>query len=87
MPDLGVFIDIQIDEGRLPADIAATLVPLCPVEIFMLEDGRLIVRPDQVDECTLCELCLAIAPPGAITIRKKYKDEQLVSRGVQKQST
>ena len=79
---MGVFINIALDDAKLSPELARNLVPLCPVEIFALDGHRLIVRPDQEDECTLCELCLNAAPPGAITIAKSYKDEVLVSRGV-----
>ncbi len=79
---MGIFINIMLDDAKLTPELARTLVPLCPVEIFALEGDRLVVRPDQVDECTLCELCLHAAPTGAITITKSYKDDVLVSRGI-----
>jgi len=78
---MGVFINITLDDAQLTPELARKLVPLCPVEIFALDRDRLVVRPDQEDECTLCELCLNAAPSGAITITKTYKDEVLVSRG------
>jgi NAD-dependent dihydropyrimidine dehydrogenase PreA subunit len=78
---MGLFIEITVKDDQLSPDMARSLVQLCPVEIFTLEGDRLVVRPDQVDECTLCELCLNAAPVGTITIRKTYKDETLVSRG------
>jgi NAD-dependent dihydropyrimidine dehydrogenase PreA subunit len=78
---LGTFINIHIDYSELPPEQARRLPPLCPVDIFVMTDGRLKVRPDNEDECTLCELCLEAAARGAITIRKAYKDEALVSRG------
>jgi NAD-dependent dihydropyrimidine dehydrogenase PreA subunit len=77
----GVFITISVDESRIKPDVARSLVSICPVDIFGLDGERLIVKPDQVDECTLCELCLMTAPAGALVIHKRYKDEQLVSRG------
>lgn len=78
---MGVFIEITVDETRIGSEVAPALVQRCPVDIFALDRKRLIVRGDQEDECTLCELCLSVAPAGALTIRKTYKDEQLVSRG------
>ena len=78
---MGVFIQIDIDKSKVTPEIDQALVSVCPVDIFDLEHDQLVVRPEQEDECTLCELCLAIAPMGALTIRKTYKDEQLVSRG------
>jgi NAD-dependent dihydropyrimidine dehydrogenase PreA subunit len=51
------------------------------VDIFKIEGEEVVVRPEQEDECTLCELCLDAAPRGALTIRKLYSDGCLVSRG------
>lgn len=77
---MGVFIQISVDEDRLTPERAEQIASLCPVDIFALDGkGVLGVRPEQEDECTLCELCLDAAPAGALTIRKTYKDEQLVS--------
>ncbi|MFP4323541.1 MAG: hypothetical protein ACLFTK_13900 [Anaerolineales bacterium] len=73
---MGTFIDVEI---RQP--LSENLIRLCPVEIFTLEDGAVVVNPANEDECTLCELCLHAAPSGAIHIHKKYKDETLVSDG------
>jgi NAD-dependent dihydropyrimidine dehydrogenase PreA subunit len=78
---MGVFIQIDVDESRLTTEVAERLVSLCPVDIFALHGGQLMVQPEQEDECTLCELCLDVAPAGVVTIHKTYKDEQLVSRG------
>lgn len=80
---MGVFVNITLIGEQLSAEQARLLVSLCPVEIFAMQDSRLIVRPEQEDECTLCELCLRAAPAGAITIAKTYKDERLVSHGPQ----
>ncbi len=79
---MGVFIDIALDPKPFSPERARLLVTACPVDIFAVENGQPVVRPDEVDECTLCELCLDIAPAGAIVIRKRYKEEELVSRGV-----
>jgi NAD-dependent dihydropyrimidine dehydrogenase PreA subunit len=78
---LGTFIEIRVDHSALPPEQARRLPPLCPVDIFELSNGRLAVRADNEDECILCELCLEAAARGAITIRKTYKNEELVSRG------
>ena len=80
---MGTFIQIQVDHVSLPLEQARRLPPLCPVDIFIMNDGRLEIRGDNEDECTLCELCLEAAARGAITIRKTYKDESLVSRGAE----
>lgn len=78
---MGIFIHIDIDQGKITPEKGQALVSICPVDIFDLDHDQLVVRPEQDDECTLCELCLVTAPTGALTIRKTYKDELLVSRG------
>jgi NAD-dependent dihydropyrimidine dehydrogenase PreA subunit len=78
---MGTFIEIRLDPSPFSLEQARLLASVCPVDIFAVEGGRPVVRPDEVDECTLCELCLDLAAPGAIVIQKLYKDQQLVSRG------
>lgn len=78
---MAIFITIEVDHQRLTPTSSEQLVSLCPVDIFALDGQRLAVRPDQEDECILCERCLDAAPAGALAIRKSYKDEVLTSRG------
>jgi NAD-dependent dihydropyrimidine dehydrogenase PreA subunit len=78
---VGVFIEITFDERQISPALATRLVALCPVDIYAVEGGRLVVRPEAEDECTLCELCLSPAPAGALVIHKRYNGERLVSRG------
>jgi len=78
---VGIFIEVVVDDKLLRNDDTGRLVRLCPVDIFAAEGERLVVRADNEDECTLCELCLRAAPPGAITIRKTYSGEIMVSDG------
>jgi NAD-dependent dihydropyrimidine dehydrogenase PreA subunit len=79
---MGVFIRIEVKTSRLAPEVADQLVTRCPVDIFALEDGQLCVQSEREDECTLCELCLDAAPAGSLIIRKTYKDERLISRGL-----
>jgi len=66
---MSLFIRIELSPDVLPlAHVAA----VCPVNIFADRDGVLAVVPEREDECTLCELCLDAAPPGAIHIHKLY---------------
>ena len=78
---MGTFIQVQIEADEITLEVAANLVKACPVDIFAMQDNRLVVVTENEDECTLCELCLNAAPAGAVTIRKTYKDETLVSTG------
>lgn len=78
---VGVFIQITVNESWMTPEVVQSMASLCPVDIFDRDGERLTVRTDQEDECTLCELCLNVAPVGAITIHKTYNDERLISRG------
>jgi len=79
---MGIFINIIYNTDQIEPALARQLTATCPVDIFAVDSGeRLTVQQDEVDECTLCGLCLKLAPAGALTIQKLYKDEQLVSQG------
>jgi NAD-dependent dihydropyrimidine dehydrogenase PreA subunit len=69
----GVFIDVEIDESiRSDAELAKKLEEACPVDIFAARDGRVDVVEENLDECVLCELCVRVAPPGKLRVRKLY---------------
>ncbi len=76
---MGIFIQIGLQQDQLTPAQRAQIVALCPVDIFAVEGDQLVSKPDQEDECTLCELCLRAAPPNAIAIHKLYSGETLVS--------
>lgn len=78
---MGLFVRVAVEAGQLSAAQGRALVALCPVDIFAMAGERLTVRPEEEDECTLCELCLKAAPAGVIVIHKLYNDERLVSSG------
>jgi len=78
---VGVFIQITVQNDALSPPLSQQIAGLCPVDIFAVEDARLVVRPEEEDECTLCELCLKAAPAGAIRIYKTYSGETLISAG------
>jgi NAD-dependent dihydropyrimidine dehydrogenase PreA subunit len=71
----GMFIDVEVD-AAVAADpaLAKKLTDVCPVNIFAQEkDGRLRIVEENLDECTLCELCLQAAPKGAVRVVKLYE--------------
>jgi len=73
----GIFIEVQVDAAAAadPA-IAKKLSEVCPVSIFATKhDGTLVIQDENLDECTLCDLCLEVAPKGAVTIVKLYEQE------------
>ena len=45
---------------------------MCPVNIFALKGETLQIVEGNLDECTLCELCLDAAPPGTVRVKKLY---------------
>jgi NAD-dependent dihydropyrimidine dehydrogenase PreA subunit len=72
----GMFIDVAVDP-TVAADpaLAKKLVEVCPVNIFkQAGDGTLAIVEDNLDECTLCDLCVQAAPAGAVRIVKLYAD-------------
>ena len=71
----GMFIDVAVD-ARVAADaaLAKKLTEVCPVNIFAQEkDGRLRIVDQNLDECTLCDLCLKAAPAGTVRVIKLYE--------------
>jgi NAD-dependent dihydropyrimidine dehydrogenase PreA subunit len=71
----GVFIDVQVDATvAKDAAIAKKLVEVCPVNIFAQEKhGALRIVDANLDECTLCDLCIQAAPAGSVRIVKLYE--------------
>jgi NAD-dependent dihydropyrimidine dehydrogenase PreA subunit len=71
----GIFIDVQVDAAvAQDAAVAKKLVEVCPVSIFAQEkDGTLRIVEDNLDECTLCDLCIAAAPKGTVRVKKLYR--------------
>ena len=68
-----MFIRVEVDES-VASDAAAAkqLAGICPVDIFADRDGRVAIVHDNLDECILCGLCLAVGPKGAIRVVKLY---------------
>jgi NAD-dependent dihydropyrimidine dehydrogenase PreA subunit len=71
---MGVFIKVEIDEAKCAPDGGARLIPICPVKVFSLVEGRVVTDPENEDECTLCGLCLNVYPEGAVTVRRLYRE-------------
>jgi ferredoxin-like protein FixX len=71
----GMFIDVQVD-AKVAADaaLAKKLTEVCPVNIFAQEkDGKLRIVQENLDECTLCDLCIKATPPGTVRVVKLYE--------------
>ncbi len=71
----GMFIDVQVEAAAAKdAAVAKKLTEVCPVDIFEQEsDGALRIVEENLDECTLCDLCLEAAPKGAVKVVKLYE--------------
>jgi NAD-dependent dihydropyrimidine dehydrogenase PreA subunit len=72
---MAMFIRVDIDDAvqQDPA-LCKQLTEVCPVDIFALEDGgRVTTVEENLDECTLCQLCLQTAP-GMVDVVKLYRD-------------
>ena len=70
----GLFIEVKVDAAAAKdAAIAKKLTEVCPVSIFaQKDDGTLAIQEENLDECTLCDLCLEAAPKGAVKVVKLY---------------
>lgn len=70
---MGMFIDVAVqDRAFLRLAESRKLVEACPVEIFKIAGGEVIIDPEQEDECILCGRCLEIAK-GKLKIIKHYE--------------
>jgi NAD-dependent dihydropyrimidine dehydrogenase PreA subunit len=71
----GMFIDVKVAPAvaKDPAH-AKKLTDVCPVNIFAQEkDGTLRIVEANLDECTLCDLCVQAVPKGTVQIVKLYE--------------
>ena len=70
-----MFIDVQVDpKVTRDPDLVKALVESCPVDIFgRNEAGHLNIVQENLDECTLCDLCKHAAPKGTVRIVKLYE--------------
>jgi NAD-dependent dihydropyrimidine dehydrogenase PreA subunit len=78
---MALFIAVDVDPA-LAGDAAAAkkLAEVCPVDIFKVNAARLEIVEKNLDECTLCELCLAVGKPGQVKVKKLYDGGALLER-------
>ena len=71
----GIFIDVEVaaEAAEDPA-VAAKLAEVCPVDIYAVEHGHVVLVEENLDECVLCGLCLDAAPQGAVQVLKLYDE-------------
>ena len=79
---MALFVEIQVDpQGAADPELVKKLVEACPVDIFARDDdGALQIVDANVDECTLCELCLAVGKPGQVRVLKLYDEARPLER-------
>lgn len=70
-----MFIRVEVDpQVGTQADIVKKLVEVCPVDIFAQnQDGSVRIVENNLDECTLCDLCQEAAPAGSVRVIKLYE--------------
>jgi NAD-dependent dihydropyrimidine dehydrogenase PreA subunit len=68
-----IFIGVEVDDALAgDAAVAAKLAEVCPVDIYAVEHGRVVLVEGNLAECMLCGLCLEAAPQGAVQVLKLY---------------
>jgi len=71
----GMFIDVEVD-AKVAADaaLAKKLTEVCPANsLAQAEAGTLRIVEENLDECTLCDLCIKATPPGTVRVVKLYE--------------
>ena len=69
----GLFIDVVVaDDVKKDPELAKKLEEVCPVSIFEASDTGVAIVEKNLDECTLCDLCIEAAPKGKVEVRKLY---------------
>jgi len=70
---MAMFIRVDVDNGVVgkTAGLAGKLVEVCPVKIFKAgnEAGTVATVEDNLDECTLCDLCMQASPDGVKVVK------------------
>jgi NAD-dependent dihydropyrimidine dehydrogenase PreA subunit len=71
-----IFIGIEVadDVAGDPA-VAARLEETCPVDIYADAGGRVELVERNIDECILCDMCVAVAPLGTVAVHRLYDTE------------
>ena len=70
----GLFIDVEVDESvAKDPELARKLEEVCPVSIFAASESAVSIVEENLDECTLCDLCLNAAPSGSVRVVKLYE--------------
>jgi NAD-dependent dihydropyrimidine dehydrogenase PreA subunit len=70
---MAMFIRVDVDNEvvKKTPGLAEKLVEVCPVKIFARgsEPHTVAVVEENVDECTLCDLCMQASPKGVKVVK------------------
>ncbi len=70
---MAMFIRVDVDQNvvRKTPGLAKKLVEVCPVNIFGPggDANTVGIIEDNVDECTLCDLCMQASPDGVKVVK------------------
>ncbi|MGB5696073.1 MAG: hypothetical protein WBM46_10500 [Polyangiales bacterium] len=70
---MAMFIRVDVDNSVIEKTpgLAGKLVEVCPVNIFKLgpKENAVEVVERNVDECTLCDLCMQASPKGVRVVK------------------
>lgn len=71
---MAMFIRVDIDASvqQDPA-LCKRLVEVCPVDIFAADGAGVTTVEENLDECTLCDLC-TIEAPDRVKVVKLYRE-------------
>jgi NAD-dependent dihydropyrimidine dehydrogenase PreA subunit len=74
-----MFIRVEVDDPvATDAASAKQLADICPVDIFADGGGAVRIVQENLDECILCGLCLAVGPKGVVRVVKLYDSDKLL---------
>jgi NAD-dependent dihydropyrimidine dehydrogenase PreA subunit len=75
------FIGVEVDDATAAdAAVAAKLAEVCPVDIYAVDHGHVVLVEENLDECVLCGLCLDAAPEGAVRVLRLYDGDAPLQR-------
>ena len=68
---MALFIEVEVaPAAAADAEVAKKLIEVCPVNIFGRHpDGALQILDENLDECTLCDLCMQASPDGVKVVK------------------
>ena len=74
---MAMFIQVEVNPKLVSnKEVARKLADVCPVDIFALsEKETLEITEENVDECTLCDLCVEATSPDTVKIVKLYETD------------